>query len=139
MIGKWATMPPANLVYTTSGATKVTPHIRRQFARPLKPAQRSAPTVTPDDLKDLLKQVKYPGFSRDIVSFGLVRAAALIDGTARVSLQITTADPQVPQQLRHDIEALLRGKPGVRQIVVDIAVAPPKAAPRPAAASPGQA
>ena len=128
-------MPPANLVYTTSGATKVTPHIRRQFARPLKPAQRSAPTVTPDDLKDLLKQVKYPGFSRDIVSFGLVRAAALIDGTARVSLQITTADPQVPQQLRHDIEALLRGKPGVRQIVVDIAVAPPKAAPRPAAAA----
>lgn len=120
------------MVYTTSGATNVTPHIRRQFARPLKPAECTAPTVTPDEIKALLSQVKYPGFSRDIVSFGLVRSAALLDGTARVALQITTADPQVPQQLRHDIEALLRGKSGVREIVVDIAVAAPKAAPRPA-------
>ncbi len=96
--------------------------------------------MSPDELKDLLKQVKYPGFSRDIVSFGLVRGAALLDGTARVSLQITTADPQVPQQLRHDIEALLRGRPGVREIVVDVAVSPPKTPPRPvqsAAAAPG--
>ncbi len=96
--------------------------------------------MSPDELKDLLKQVKYPGFSRDIVSFGLVRGAALIDGTARVSLQITTADPQVPQQLRHDIEALLRGRPGVREIVVDIAVSAPTTPPRPAqsaSATPG--
>ncbi len=96
--------------------------------------------MSPDELKDLLKQVKYPGFSRDIVSFGLVRGAALIDGTARVSLQITTADPQVPQQLRQDIEVLLRGRPGVREIVVDIAVSAPKTPPRPvqsAAAAPG--
>ena len=91
--------------------------------------------MTPDDLKDLLKQVKYPGFSRDIVSFGLVRGAALLDGTARVALQITSADPQVPQQLRQDIEALLRGKPGVREIIVDIAVAAPKTPPRPAQAA----
>jgi ATP-binding protein involved in chromosome partitioning len=91
--------------------------------------------VTTDEIKDLLKQVKYPGFSRDIVSFGLVRSAALIDGTARVALQITTADPQVPQQLRQDIEALLRGKPGVREIVVDIAVAAPKTASRPTQAT----
>ncbi len=96
--------------------------------------------MSPDELKDLLKQVKYPGFSRDIVSFGLLRGAALIDGTARVSLQITTADPQVPQQLRHDIETLLRGRAGVREIVVDIAVSAPKTPPRPmqsAAATPG--
>jgi ATP-binding protein involved in chromosome partitioning len=96
--------------------------------------------VSPDELKDLLKQVKYPGFSRDIVSFGLVRGAALIDGVAKVSLQITSADAQVPQQLRRDIEARLRGRPGVREIVVDIAVAAPKTPPRPvqsAASTPG--
>ncbi len=96
--------------------------------------------MSTDELKDLLKQVKYPGFSRDIVSFGLVRSAALIDGTARVALQITTADPGVPQQLRDDIEALLRGRPGVKDIMVDIAVAAPKAPPRPAqsaSATPG--
>ena len=96
--------------------------------------------MTPDELKALLKQVKYPGFSRDIVSFGLVRGAELSDGVARVALQITTADTQVPQQLRRDIETLLRGQPGVREVAVEIAVAAPKAPPRPlqsAAATPG--
>ena len=67
--------------------------------------------MTPDELKELLKQVKYPGFSRDIVSFGLVRAAAVIDGTARVSLQLTTADASLPQALKAGITQVLRGQP----------------------------
>jgi len=29
--------------------------------------------VSEDQIKEALKTVKYPGFSRDIVSFGLVR------------------------------------------------------------------
>ena len=33
--------------------------------------------LTEDQIKDALKAVKYPGYSRDIVSFGLVRSAAL--------------------------------------------------------------
>ena len=36
--------------------------------------------MTSDQIKDQLKQVKYPGFSRDIVSFGLVRSAGFVDG-----------------------------------------------------------
>jgi ATP-binding protein involved in chromosome partitioning len=56
--------------------------------------------VTPDEIKEHLKQVKYPGFSRDIVSFGLVRSAALVDGTAKVSLGLTTADPKIPLHLK---------------------------------------
>jgi len=89
--------------------------------------------VTPDELKELLKQVKYPGFSRDIVSFGLVRAAAVIDGTARVSLQLTTADASLPQALKAGITQVLRGQPGVHEVIVDVAVTAPKTPPRPAA------
>ena len=33
--------------------------------------------VTTEDILAQLKNVKYPGFSRDIVSFGLVKSAAL--------------------------------------------------------------
>ena len=91
--------------------------------------------MTPDELKELLKQVKYPGFSRDIVSFGLVRAAAVIDGTARVSLQLTTADAAIPQTLKAGIAQVLRGQPGVREVIVDVAVAAPKSPPRPANAT----
>jgi len=85
--------------------------------------------VTSDQIKEQLKQVKYPGFSRDIVSFGLVRSAGLFDGTAKVSLALTSNDPKVPLQLKADVERALRGQPGVKDILVEIAVAPAKAPP----------
>jgi len=92
--------------------------------------------VTTDAIQDALKQVKYPGFSRDIVSFGLVRAAAVVDGTAKVSLALTTSDPKVPAALKAEVEKVLRALPGVRETVIDIAVAPVRA-PVPAAEAGG--
>ena len=83
--------------------------------------------MTPDEIKEALKQVKYPGFSRDIVSFGLIRSAALIDGTAKVSLAISTADPKIPLFLKTEVEKCLRALPGVQTIIVDVAVSAPKA------------
>ena len=82
--------------------------------------------MTPDDLKEQLKQVKYPGFSRDIVSFGLVRSAALIDGTAKVSLALTTSDPKIPLFLKTEVDKCLRAIPGVKETIIDIAVSPVK-------------
>jgi ATP-binding protein involved in chromosome partitioning len=82
--------------------------------------------VTPDEIKEHLKQVKYPGFSRDIVSFGLVRAAALVDGTAKVSLMVTTSDPKIPLHLKKEVDACLRAIPGVQETIIDIAVTPAK-------------
>lgn len=85
--------------------------------------------VTPDEIKEHLKQVKYPGFSRDIVSFGLVRSAALVDGTAKVSLAITTSDPKVPLHLKNEVDKCLRAIPGVKETIIDVAVSAAKAAP----------
>ena len=82
--------------------------------------------MTTDEIKEQLKQVKYPGFSRDIVSFGLVRAAALVDGTAKVSLALTTGDPKVPLQLKKEVDQCLRALPGVKETIIDIAVSPAK-------------
>ncbi len=87
--------------------------------------------MTPEDIKEALKQVKYPGFSRDIVSFGLVRSAALIDGTARISLALTTSDPKIPLHLKQEVEKCLRSLPGVKTTLIDVAVTP---AGKPAAA-----
>lgn len=85
--------------------------------------------MTPEDIKEHLKQIKYPGFSRDIVSFGIVKSAALIEGTARVALTLTTSDPKIPLHLKKEVEACLRVMPGVKDVVIDIAVSAPKAAP----------
>ncbi|KXU37588.1 chromosome partitioning protein [Cephaloticoccus primus] len=80
--------------------------------------------MTADDIKTQLAQVKYPGFSRDIVSFGLVRSVAFVEesGTAKVSLALTTSDPQVPLQIKTAVEQRLRELPGVRETIVDLAV-----------------
>ena len=85
--------------------------------------------MTPTDIKEQLKQVKYPGFSRDIVSFGIVRSAAFTEGTVKVSLNLTTNDPKTPLQLKREVEACLKAMPGVTETIVDIAVSAPKAAP----------
>ncbi|HTO04531.1 MAG TPA: Mrp/NBP35 family ATP-binding protein [Opitutus sp.] len=84
--------------------------------------------MTSDEIKEHLKQVKYPGFSRDIVSFGLVRSAALVEGTAKVSLGLTTSDPKIPLHLKREVDACLRALPGVKETIIDIAVSPAKAA-----------
>jgi ATP-binding protein involved in chromosome partitioning len=91
-------------------------------------AQSHFRTVTTDELKEHLKQVKYPGFSRDIVSFGLVRSAGFLDGTAKVSLALTTNDPKIPLHLKTEVEQCLRALPGVKDIIVEVSVAPAKAA-----------
>jgi len=87
--------------------------------------------VTADSIKAALQQVKYPGFSRDIVSFGLVRSAAFADGTAQVSLAITTSDPKVPTMLKAEVEKCLLAQPGVKQVIIELAVSAAKAAPKP--------
>ena len=69
-----------------------------------------------------LRKVKYPGFSRDIVSFGLVKSAEFLDGVARVGLAITTTDPKVPRQLKEDVERALLSLKGVSKTAVEVSV-----------------
>ncbi len=107
-------------------SAKAQGNVKAQFFQAIFPAN-----VNTDALKEALKQVKYPGFSRDIVSFGLVRSVAFDDGTAKVSLAITTSDPKVPSQLKSEVEKCLLAQPGVRETIVELAVSAAKAPPAP--------
>ena len=93
--------------------------------------------MTADSIKEALQQVKYPGFSRDIVSFGLVRSAAFADGTAKVSLALTTSDPKLPTLIKTEVEKCLLAQPGVRAVIVELAVTAAKSAPKPGTGSVG--
>lgn len=84
-------------------------------------------TMNKETIQDALKSVKYPGFSRDIISFGLVRNISCDDaGNVTVEVSLTTADPQVPVALKLDIETVLKNLEGIGNIVVDIALTAPK-------------
>lgn len=82
-----------------------------------------------DAVMAALKGVKYPGFSRDIVSFGLVRGTEVSpEGLVTVSLGITTNDDAVVKQIGDAVEAALKAI-GAKNPDITIGVNRPKPAP----------
>ncbi|MFM8550628.1 MAG: P-loop NTPase [Verrucomicrobiota bacterium] len=82
-----------------------------------------------DSVQQALGQVRYPGYSRDIVSFGLVKGIEVaLDGKVSVGLAVTSADPEVPKKLYADIEAVLKAI-GVPDPAIAITVTVPKGVP----------
>ena len=75
---------------------------------------------------DRLKSVKFPGYSRDIVSFGLVKEVKISRGDVLVRLAIATSNPAVPETIKRDAETALSTVPGVKsaRIVIDISNPP---------------
>jgi ATP-binding protein involved in chromosome partitioning len=72
-------------------------------------------------IRDLLAKVPYPGFTRDIISFGIVKAIT-VGSEIKVQLVVSTNDTGVGAKLRSSVEealADLPGKPPV-QVLVDV-------------------
>ncbi|CAI8348262.1 MAG: Iron-sulfur cluster carrier protein [Opitutia bacterium UBA7350] len=84
--------------------------------------------MTPETIQENLKAIKYPGFSRDIVSFGLVREIQINDGIVNVYLELTTADPTIPEKIAADIKTTLGRLEGCKEVKVKIEVNAPKQA-----------
>jgi ATP-binding protein involved in chromosome partitioning len=81
--------------------------------------------ITENDVRSALAHVKYPGFSRDIVSFGLVKGIVIESGKVGVLIEVTTSDPQVPKQLEAAIRERVSALAGVELVEVDIKVTSP--------------
>ncbi len=75
---------------------------------------------TQDDIKQALKAVKYPGYSRDIVSFGLIKEVSAANGAVSVTMQLTSANPDAARQIQEDSERVLRALPGVKHVHIDV-------------------
>ncbi len=78
--------------------------------------------MTPDTIREVLRQVRYPGFSRDIVSFGLVKDVICEPGAVTVKIEIQTRDPKVPEQVFKDCHAALDSLPAIGTVKVEIEV-----------------
>ena len=85
--------------------------------------------MTVDELRSALASVKYPGFSRDIVSFGLVQGVAVDDGVLTLSLRLQTRDPKIPEQIFKDCHAALDAiAGGPENVKIDIDIQDPPGA-----------
>ena len=83
-----------------------------------------------DQIRAALRQVKFPGFNRDIVSFGLVKSISITgNNDATIALHIVTRDEAAPAQIKRDTAAALGALPGIGLIDVQITTERPQQAP----------
>src|SRR5436190_1804382 len=76
--------------------------------------------ISEQQITEALKAVKYPGYSRDIVSFGIVKHIAANNGAISVTIQLTAANNDAAQKIKTDAEAVLRGLSGAQMVSVQV-------------------
>ena len=86
---------------------------------------------SPNEILSELKKVKYPGFSRDIVSFGMIKDIEVAHSGVTVMLTVASAKPEVIQKIVADVKTAVGAMPDVPAVEVRIeqpAAAAPRAA-----------
>jgi ATP-binding protein involved in chromosome partitioning len=73
-----------------------------------------------EDIKNALKAVRYPGYHRDIVSFGLVKEVAIREGAVSVTMNLTSGNPEAARQIKEESEKVLRDLPGITDVQVEV-------------------
>ena len=69
---------------------------------------------------DVLKTVKYPGYTRDIVSFGLVKSVQLQGQDVAVLVQMTTNQQEIATQIQQATTEALQAIAGIGTVQVDV-------------------
>ncbi len=87
------------------------------------------PQITETLVKEKLAQVRYPGFSRDILSFGLLKDLRIDGADVRIQMALTTSDARIPQQIKEEAETALRQIEGIGAVTVKIDIHAPAQTP----------
>jgi ATP-binding protein involved in chromosome partitioning len=78
-----------------------------------------------------LKTVRFPGLSRDIVSFGFVKDLTVGGGNVAMRLEIMTESAAAAQEIQRDATEKLRALPGVDAVTIRLEIkSPASASPR---------
>jgi ATP-binding protein involved in chromosome partitioning len=80
---------------------------------------------TPQEILAELKKIKYPGFSRDIVSFGMIKDIEVAHARITVILTTPSAKPEVVDAIAAEIEHAVVAIAGGVAVKIEIEQAPP--------------
>lgn len=94
--------------------------------------------MTKETILEALATVKYPGFSRDIVAFGLIKDVVIDDIDIEVTISLQTKDAKVPEQIFKDCQSALNQIDGIGTTRVNIDVKNPEASGAASGASSGK-
>ena len=72
-----------------------------------------------------LEKVNYPGFSRNIVSFGLVKSISIEGADVTVKIELATKDPSIPQSIHTESQEILSTIKGIGRIKIDFDIKDP--------------
>ena len=75
---------------------------------------------TEETIREALKSVKYPGYTRDIISFGLVKKVMCNSGAVAVTVELTSHNQEVADQLKKDAEGVIKSLEGIDLVHVDV-------------------
>jgi len=79
--------------------------------------------MTQEDVLAALRTVKYPGYSRDIVSFGLIKGIQIDGNAVGVLVELTTPNQALGEQIADAARLALRDKiPGLTEAHVELRV-----------------
>lgn len=81
--------------------------------------------ITEDLIREKLGEVSYPGFSRDIVSFGLVKGVVIDGDDVTVQISLATRDPNIPRGIHEGIESVLNAVEGIGKMSIDFDIQDP--------------
>ena len=76
--------------------------------------------VTSDDVLRALSRVKYPGFTRDLVSFDVVRDLAVTGGDVSFRIELGPGNPAVAGTIERDARAAVSAIPGVERVAIRV-------------------
>jgi ATP-binding protein involved in chromosome partitioning len=85
--------------------------------------------LTEEKVLEVLKTVRFPGLTRDIVSFGFVKDLTVGGGNVAFRLEIVTESPRAAEEIKRDATEKLRSLPGVNAVTIRLDVQTPGPAP----------
>ncbi len=84
--------------------------------------------LTPELIRAALTTVKFPGFSRDIVSFGLVKKIDISpDHNVTIDLVVESKNADIPRYIFEGVHGVMKELPGVKHCDVNIEHKAPEA------------
>jgi len=85
--------------------------------------------LTEEKVLETLRGVKFPGLSRDIVSFGFIKDLEIGGGNVSFRLEIVTESPRAAEEIKREATEKLRSLPGVTAVTIRLDLQQPGPAP----------
>ena len=91
--------------------------------------------LTKQEIIEQLKEINYPGFNRDIISFGVINNIEVSESLIKVKIVLKSQDPKVAEEIENSVKEHLKKKNSSFKIETEISIAPASSVKPPSQAS----